>query len=470
VAEPSFNPGGGSFTSTNPVTVTITTATSGANIRYTVDGTNPTVTYGTLIASTSGTASVTPALYTHPTQLKAVAFKVGWGNSTVHAETYSVGDPSSDPCYPVAYFGCEGGGTNSASLGGNISLEASDQALANPPIAVYLYAGDQIVENVTTGNLYFQDSLGNTSHVTDAAGNLLESYTYSAFGIPTILSTNNTQLSTSAYGIKHLFQGQLWTQETGLNDYRNRVELPTMGIFLQPDPIGFKGDAANIYRFCNNNAVNRIDPMGLYPVNVIDFDRGLQGPGRDSAQRMAENNLADTLDKLGLSNVTLAGNSGENRKGENVQPRESYSPSELQHGDDPWKLVRDGALAAYLAADKDHREYHVYVFRNPNDPNDFVRTPLRVSGYDSRTNLTAAGERVNGVFHFTAAVVGNYGFWGLGMNHARFNKEDLNKDLTTFRRNGFNGFIKTPMPSSAVGVVHTPPYYYDNERHYTYGP
>ena len=48
-----------------------------------------------------------------------------------------------------------------------------------------------------------------------------------------------------------------------MNDYRNRVELPTMGVFLQPDPIGFKGDAANIYRFCGNNAVNRIDPLGL---------------------------------------------------------------------------------------------------------------------------------------------------------------------------------------------------------------
>jgi RHS repeat-associated protein len=60
-----------------------------------------------------------------------------------------------------------------------------------------------------------------------------------------------------------LFQGQLWTQETGLNDYRSRVELPTIGVFLQPDPIGFKGDAANVYRLCNNNAVNRIDPTGL---------------------------------------------------------------------------------------------------------------------------------------------------------------------------------------------------------------
>jgi RHS repeat-associated protein len=122
-------------------------------------------------------------------------------------------------------------------------------------------------------NLIYQDSLGNTSHVTDAVGNLLERYTYSAFGTPTILSANNTQLPTSAYGIRHLFQGQLWTQETGLNDYRNRVELPVMGVFLQPDPIGFKGDAANIYRFCNNNAVNRIDPTGLLDTSASIWNR-----------------------------------------------------------------------------------------------------------------------------------------------------------------------------------------------------
>lgn len=172
----------------------------------------------------------------------------------------------------------------------------TNSAMNGPaPIAVYLYAGDQIVENVTTGYLYFQDSLGNTSHVTDASGNLLESYTYSAFGQPSFFNSTSQPLNSSTYDIRHLFQGQLWTQETGLNDYRNRVELPAMGVFLQPDPIGFKGDAANVYRFCNNNAVNRVDPMGLFDVVQIDFNRGLQGPGRDSAQQMAENNLMDLL-------------------------------------------------------------------------------------------------------------------------------------------------------------------------------
>jgi RHS repeat-associated protein len=168
--------------------------------------------------------------------------------------------------------------SSSSSLSSDEMMEQGTATTNGPaPTAVYLYAGDQIIENVTTGNLYFQDSLGNTSHVTDAVGNLLERYTYSAFGIPTFFSANNTQLSTSAYGIRHLFQGQLWTQETGLNDYRNRVELPVMGVFLQPDPIGFKGDAANLYRFCNNNAVNRTDPMGLltrdWPAAVRAIDQ-----------------------------------------------------------------------------------------------------------------------------------------------------------------------------------------------------
>jgi RHS repeat-associated protein len=143
------------------------------------------------------------------------------------------------------------------------STSTTTSASSTTPIAVYLYAGDQIIENVTAGIFYYQDSLGNTSHVTDAVGNLLERYTYSAFGTPTFYNAAGAQISASAYGIRHLFQGQLWTQETGLNDYRNRVALPTMGVFLQPDPIGFKGDAANLYRFCTNNAVNRTDPLGL---------------------------------------------------------------------------------------------------------------------------------------------------------------------------------------------------------------
>jgi RHS repeat-associated protein len=126
-----------------------------------------------------------------------------------------------------------------------------------------------------TKRFFFQDSLGNTSHLSDEAGNLLERYTYSAFGEPKFYDppSNAIARTASTKGTRHLFQGQLWTQETGLNDYRNRVEHPIMGVFLQPDPIGFKGDAANIYRFCSNNAVNRTDPDGLLDISATIWNR-----------------------------------------------------------------------------------------------------------------------------------------------------------------------------------------------------
>jgi hypothetical protein len=85
------------------------TMTVGANIRYTVDGTTPTETYGTLVAASSGSTSVTPATYTAPTRLRAVAFEPGWSNSAVHEDDYSADNTSSDPCYPVAYIGCDEG-------------------------------------------------------------------------------------------------------------------------------------------------------------------------------------------------------------------------------------------------------------------------------------------------------------------------------------------------------------------------
>jgi RHS repeat-associated protein len=130
----------------------------------------------------------------------------------------------------------------------------------------YVYGAGEIVEKITgtTPYFYYQDGSGNTSHLSDAAGNLLEKYTYSGFGQPTFYNAVGGQIPSSAYGVHHLFQGQLWTQETGLNDHRNRTALPTMGVFMQPDPIGFRGDPSNLYRYCGNNAVNWNDPTGEY--------------------------------------------------------------------------------------------------------------------------------------------------------------------------------------------------------------
>jgi len=80
VAAPVFNPAAGTYTSVQKVNVT--TATSGASIRYTTDGSTPTTTHGTLY---SGSIAISKTI-----TLKAIAYKTGLTTSTVTSGTYTL--------------------------------------------------------------------------------------------------------------------------------------------------------------------------------------------------------------------------------------------------------------------------------------------------------------------------------------------------------------------------------------------
>jgi RHS repeat-associated protein len=142
-----------------------------------------------------------------------------------------------------------------------IEERSSSNALLN----TYVYGAGEIIERITgaTSYFYYQDGVGNTSHVSDATGNLLESYKYSTFGQVTVYDSGGAIRKTgSSYDVRHLYTGQMWMPQAKLYDYRNRVYSPTLTRFLQPDPIGFAGDPSNLYRYCGNDSVNRIDPYG----------------------------------------------------------------------------------------------------------------------------------------------------------------------------------------------------------------
>ena len=79
-SSPSFNLAGGSYTASQSVTISTTTA--GASIRYTTDGTLPTSTMGTVY---SGPVSVSGNL-----TLKAIAYASGMTSSSVTTATYTI--------------------------------------------------------------------------------------------------------------------------------------------------------------------------------------------------------------------------------------------------------------------------------------------------------------------------------------------------------------------------------------------
>jgi regulation of enolase protein 1 (concanavalin A-like superfamily) len=119
VATPIFSPGGGYYGSTQ--VVTITSATSGATIRYTTDGSTPSETVGTLY---SGPVSIGPTL--NPLVLKAIAYESGFVDSTVIADDYAIGAPPPPPSTwadsDIGNVGVAGGFT---SNGGNLNVRGS---------------------------------------------------------------------------------------------------------------------------------------------------------------------------------------------------------------------------------------------------------------------------------------------------------------------------------------------------------
>jgi RHS repeat-associated protein len=132
--------------------------------------------------------------------------------------------------------------------------------------ASYLYGATGLVKNLLTNNYYYQDGSGSTSHLATSGGALLEWYRYDLQGTPFFYNASDQMIGGSNAGVRHLFTGQQWYSELGLYHLRNRFYSPDTGRFLQPDPIGFRGDRSNLYRYCGNNPVTRWDPFGLnYP-------------------------------------------------------------------------------------------------------------------------------------------------------------------------------------------------------------
>jgi hypothetical protein len=104
VATPAFSPAPGTYTSAQQVT--ISTTTSGATIRYTVDGSTPSESNGTVY---SGAITVNAT-----STLKAIAYKTGYTDSTVASGTYTISAPSGfNPALVQSYAAASSAPSNS---------------------------------------------------------------------------------------------------------------------------------------------------------------------------------------------------------------------------------------------------------------------------------------------------------------------------------------------------------------------
>lgn len=111
-------------------------------------------------------------------------------------------------------------------------------------------------------SLYFHtDDLNSVQSLTDAAGNMVEWYTYNDFGYPHIYNSSNVETGTSAVN-NILFTGRFYESSSKTYDFRNRQVNALTGRFLQRDLLR-NIDEWNVYAYVKNDPVNFVDPLGL---------------------------------------------------------------------------------------------------------------------------------------------------------------------------------------------------------------
>ncbi|HEX6345627.1 chitobiase/beta-hexosaminidase C-terminal domain-containing protein [Umezawaea sp.] len=141
VATPTFSPAAGTYPSAQ--SVTISTATSGATIRYTTDGSTP---------SASSTVYGGPITVSSNTTVKAIGLKSGSTTSAVATAAYVIGTPVATPTFSPA------GGQYSSAQTVTISTSTSGAAIryttdgSTPTASSTLYSGPITVSSSRTVN------------------------------------------------------------------------------------------------------------------------------------------------------------------------------------------------------------------------------------------------------------------------------------------------------------------------------
>jgi RHS repeat-associated protein len=146
--------------------------------------------------------------------------------------------------------------TNYLQAGQNVAQESTEGATTE--LLNGLGLDSHYARTTSAGtNSYLTDQLGSTITLTNETGAPTTEYTYDPFGTTTTTGPSSTN--------PYQYTGRE-NNGNGLQNNRARYYEPTLGRFINQDPLGMTGSGPNLYLYTDDSPTNAIDPYGTVAI------------------------------------------------------------------------------------------------------------------------------------------------------------------------------------------------------------